>query len=155
MRGWEVERDQDLEGHWVRPPYPSSPGSPPLCLQPPPPLLSLPPAQLGHCQGLQRGCVPGMLVPPGDSGNFSIQHFLWERWAEGHWKVAFRALGLCPALEAEEGSLTVAKGRVIFNSIDMGSVQKCDRRAQNGAEAPPPPRPHGHLGFAWRAPPQS
>lgn len=51
-----------------------------------------------------------MPVPPGDSGNFSIQHFLWERWVEGHWKLAFRALGPHPALEAKEGSLTVAKG---------------------------------------------
>lgn len=89
----------------------------PLCLQPPTPISlppSLSPAQLGHCQGLRRGCVQGMLVPPGDSGNFSIQHFLWERWVEGHWKAAFRALGPCPALEAEEGSLTVAKGKGYF-----------------------------------------
>lgn len=88
-----MERDQDLEGHWVRAPLSQQfqlPTS--LCLQSPPHPTPLPPtlspAQLNHCQGLQRGCVQGTLVPPGDYGNFSIQHFLWELWVEGHWKVA-------------------------------------------------------------------
>lgn len=88
----------------------------PLCFQPPPPLLSLLPlsSSAGPLSGAPEGLCPGHAGPPGDSGNFSIQHFLWERWAEGHWKLAFRALGLCPALEAKEGSLTVAKGKGYF-----------------------------------------
>lgn len=88
----------------------------PLCLQPSPPLLSLLPLSrsAGPLSGAPEGLCPGQAGPPGDSGNFSIQHFLWERWAEGHWKLAFRALGPCPALEAEEGSLTVAKGKGYF-----------------------------------------
>lgn len=127
MRLWELEQDPGLEGLGVRAPLSQQAGSPPLPAFSPHPHSS--PSSLsssaGPLSGAPEGLCPGHAGPPGDSGNFSIQHFLWERWAEGHWKLAFRALGPCPALEAEEGSLTVAKGRVIFNSFDMGSVQKC------------------------------
>lgn len=62
-----------------------------LCLQPPPPLLSLLPlsGSAGPLSGAPEGLCPGHAGPPGDSGNFSIQRFLWERWVEGHWKLAF------------------------------------------------------------------
>lgn len=61
-----------------------------------------------------EGCV-GLLGcwPRGDSGNFPIQHFLWERFG-GHWELASSALGPCSTLEAEEGSLTVAEGKGYF-----------------------------------------
>lgn len=93
---------------------------PSLCLQPPPsrpPSLSFPPSlppNWAIVRGSRGAASWACRSPPGDSGNFSIQHFLWERWAEGHWKPAFRALGPHPALEAKEGSLTVAKGMGYF-----------------------------------------
>lgn len=97
MRHWELEQDLGLQGLEVLAPPSQQTGSPP-------PLLSFPPpsASAGPLSGAPEGLCPGHAGPPGDSGNFSIQHFLWERWAEGHWKLAFRALGPCPALEAEE-----------------------------------------------------
>ena len=118
VKDWGLERDSCLKGGRARAPLPQqtwlSTLSRSLAPTPTPRLPTLSPAQLRHCPGLWRGCVQGMLVPPGDAGNFSIQHFLWERWAEGHWKLAFRALGPHPALEAKEGSLTVAKGMGYF-----------------------------------------
>lgn len=54
-----------------------------------------------------------MLVPPGDSGNFSIQHFLWERWAEGHWKLAFE-LWSSPCPGGRGGFAYSSKGDGLF-----------------------------------------
>lgn len=57
---------------------------------PPFPATSSHPTLSSPSLRLQGGCAQGWL-PPGDSGNFFILHFLWERWAEGHWELASRA----------------------------------------------------------------
>lgn len=88
MKALGLERDGSLEACWVGGPRPQQAWLPtPLSafstpLPPPIPLLpSLSPAQLGHCPGLQRGCVQGLLVPP------------WEFWEFLHSALPMGTLG--------------------------------------------------------------
>lgn len=121
VRGPELERPGPRRGCGRDSPPPAGPTPTPLLLfsvfsSHPRPSPSLPCSRLPSTAIVQgsRGAVFRACGPPGASGNFSIQHFLWERWVEGHWKLAFSAPGPSPALEAEEGSFTVAKGKGYF-----------------------------------------
>lgn len=90
MTLWELEQDPGLEGLGVWAPPSQQSGSPPLSAFSPHPHScpsSLSPAQLGHCPGLQKGCVQGMLVPPGILGisPFSTSYGNAGRRGTGNW----------------------------------------------------------------------
>lgn len=154
-----MERDPDLEGPWVRlvisaapAPHPSLPSAPTHIPLPPSPLLS---AQLGHCQGLQRGCVQGMAVPPGILG---ISPFSTSCGNAGRRALesGLQSSGSWPCPGGQGGFEYSSKGEGLFLTPLTRVLSKNVPEEPRVGLKPPRvysqgsthPEPRGHLGFA-------